>query len=120
MAESQTPVEDAIRVKLNEALKPTVLEISNDSHFHSHHKPMIGNTSKETHFRLTVVSPAFQSKPQPARHRMVYALLKEELERAGGIHALQLKTRTPEEDERAAKRQAEEKGTPVAEIVDER
>lgn len=51
---------------------------------------------------------------------MVYALLKEELERAGGIHALQLKTRTPEEDERAAKRQAEEKGTPVAEIVDER
>ena len=31
---------------------------------------------------------------------MVYALLKEELERTGGIHALQLRTRTPEEEER--------------------
>lgn len=29
---------------------------------------------------------------------MVYALLKEEMERAGGIHALQLRTRTPEEE----------------------
>lgn len=29
---------------------------------------------------------------------MVYALLKEEMAREGGIHALQLKTRTPEEE----------------------
>lgn len=120
MAESQTPVEDAIRAKIYDALKPTVLEINNDSHFHSHHKAMVGNTSKETHFRLTIVSSAFQSKPQPARHRIVYSLLKEEMERAGGIHALQLKTRTPEEEEKITKREAEEKGTPVAEIVDER
>jgi BolA-like protein 1 len=37
---------------------------------------------------------------QPARHRMVYGILKEELERQGGIHALQLRTKTPEEDGR--------------------
>lgn len=37
---------------------------------------------------------------QPARHRMVYALLKEEMAREGGIHALQLRTRTVEEEER--------------------
>lgn len=49
---------------------------------------------------VTITSPAFQSKPQPARHRMVYALLKEEMSREGGIHALQLKTRTLEEEER--------------------
>lgn len=30
---------------------------------------------------------------------MVYALLKEELDRVGGIHALQLKTKTPQEEE---------------------
>jgi BolA protein len=30
----------------------------------------------------------------------VYALLKDEMAREGGIHALQLKTRTPEEEER--------------------
>jgi BolA-like protein 1 len=30
---------------------------------------------------------------------MVYALLKDELAKAGGIHALQLRTRTPQEEE---------------------
>lgn len=59
---------------------------------------MEGVHSKETHFRLVITSEAFKSKLQPARHRMVYALLKEELERPGGIHALQLRTRTLEEE----------------------
>jgi BolA-like protein 1 len=36
---------------------------------------------------------------QPARHRMVYAILREELNREGGIHALQLWTKTPGEAE---------------------
>lgn len=59
---------------------------------------MKDNVSKETHFRLVITSEAFKSKMQPARHRMVYALMDEELKREGGIHALQLKTRTPEEE----------------------
>jgi len=37
-------------------------------------------------------------------------LLKEELEAEGGIHALQLRTRTPEEEER---QQAQERGKDV-------
>lgn len=41
---------------------------------------------------------------------MVYALLKEEMAMEGGIHALQLRTRTPEEEE---KQSAEGKGVPV-------
>lgn len=61
---------------------------------------MKDNVSKETHFRLVITSEAFKSKMQPARHRMVYALMDEELKREGGIHALQLKTRTPEEERR--------------------
>lgn len=68
---------------------------------------MEGNSSKETHFRLVITSDAFKSKLQPARHRMVYALLKEELERPGGIHALQLRTRTPEEEKRQVLRESE-------------
>jgi stress-induced morphogen len=32
---------------------------------------------------------------------MVYALLKEEMAAEGGIHALQLRTRTPEEEAKA-------------------
>ena len=43
---------------------------------------------------------------QPARHRMVYTVLKEELAAEGGIHALQLKTRTVEEDEKAKAKDA--------------
>ncbi|KAI9172234.1 BolA domain protein [Paramyrothecium foliicola] len=49
--------------------------------------------------RLVIISDAFKSKMQPARHRMVYALLTEEMAREGGIHALQLRTLTPEEQE---------------------
>lgn len=56
---------------------------------------------------VTIVSDAFQSKPQPARHRMVYSLFKEEMAREGGIHALQLRTRTPEEERKQADREAQ-------------
>lgn len=65
---------------------------------------MAGSTSRETHFALNVVSEEFKSKMQPARHRMVHALLKEELDREGGIHALQLRTKTPEEEEKLKSR----------------
>lgn len=40
---------------------------------------------------------------------MVYALLKEEMAKEGGIHALQLKTKTPEEEERLKEREGEAK-----------
>ena len=47
------------------------------------------------HFEATVVSAAFQGKLPLARHRMVYATLGELM--GGAIHALALKTTTPEE-----------------------
>ncbi|KAG4436881.1 hypothetical protein IFR05_007644 [Cadophora sp. M221] len=111
---SQTPMEDAMRSKITTALNPTTLEIHNDSHLHSHHKAMAGSTSQETHFRVVITSEAFKAKMQPARHRMVYALLKEEMAMEGGIHALQLRTRTAEEERRQAEREGEEKGELVA------
>ncbi|OAG10645.1 bola-like protein [Paraphaeosphaeria sporulosa] len=99
MAQSTTPMED-----LTEAFKPTTLEIHNDSHLHSHHKAMQG-----THFRVAITSEKFkEARMQPARHRMVYALLKDELAQEGGIHALQLKTRTPEEEERQKQKEQAE------------
>ncbi|KAH8776119.1 bola-like protein-domain-containing protein [Hyaloscypha finlandica] len=114
----QTPMEDAMRTKITEALKPSTLEIHNDSHLHSHHKAMAGSTSQETHFRVVITSEAFKSKMQPARHRMVYALLKEEMAREGGIHALQLRTRTLEEEQKQAEREAAGKGEGVDAKVD--
>lgn len=53
---------------------------------------------------------------QPARHRMIYALLKEEMERPGGIHALQLRTRTPEEEESARAKDAAQRAETVTDI----
>lgn len=47
------------------------------------------------HFEARVVSPAFAGKLPLARHRMVYATLGERM--GGEIHALALKTLTPEE-----------------------
>lgn len=64
---------------------------------------MRGVTSRETHFRVAITSDAFRAKMQPARHRMVYQLLKDEMSQEGGIHALQLRTMTPEEEERREK-----------------
>ncbi|CAL5869198.1 uncharacterized protein PFLUO_LOCUS3426 [Penicillium psychrofluorescens] len=97
---SATPLEDVMRDKLAHAFTPSTLIIRNDSHKHAHHAPMQGSTSKETHFHVTITSESFRSKPQPARHRMVYTLFKEEMSRENGLHALQLKTRTPEEEQR--------------------
>ena len=47
------------------------------------------------HFEATVVSEAFRGKLPLARHRMVYATLGERM--GGEIHALALRTLTPEE-----------------------
>ena len=47
------------------------------------------------HFEARVVSVAFAGKLPLARHRMVYATLGERM--GGEIHALALKTLTPEE-----------------------
>ena len=47
------------------------------------------------HFEATVVSDAFAGKLPLARHRLVYATLGERM--GGEIHALALRTLTPEE-----------------------
>jgi acid stress-induced BolA-like protein IbaG/YrbA len=47
------------------------------------------------HFEARVVAQAFAGKPTLARHRMVYAALGELM--GNEIHALALKTVTPEE-----------------------
>ena len=51
------------------------------------------------HFEARVVSDAFRGKAPLARHRMVYATLGELM--GGAIHALALKTLTPEEAARS-------------------
>ncbi|KAI9312843.1 bola-like protein-domain-containing protein [Dichotomocladium elegans] len=92
------PVETSIESKLTEALNPSTLHIVNESHMHSHHAAMEGNTNRETHFRITLVSEEFVGKSLMQRHRMIYKLLQDEIDQ--GVHALALRTKTQTEIEK--------------------
>ena len=87
-------VTDSIHAKLTRALTPTRLEISDDSARHQGHAG--SRPDGESHFSVIVISERFAGLPKIERHRMVYSALAEEL--AGRVHALQLTTRTPSED----------------------
>lgn len=88
-------VADRISAKLAVALQPTRLAVFDESHRHAGHAG--ARPGGETHFRLEIVSAAFAGKARLARQRLVYGLLADEF--AGGVHALQLTTLSPEEDE---------------------
>lgn len=90
-------IADRIRRKLTDALAPLRLDILDESARHAGHAGHDGRG--ESHFRVTVVSAAFEGRSRVERQRMVYALLAEEL--SDRVHALALQTRTPEEDARA-------------------
>lgn len=53
----------------------------------------------DTHFEALVVSPEFEGKRPVARHQMVYAALGPRMGRE--IHALSLRTLTPDEHRRS-------------------
>jgi BolA protein len=82
-------VRDTLTAKLRESLAPLALEVENESHRHS------VPPGSETHFKVTVVSAAFEGLRPVARHQRVYALLAAELK--SGVHALALHTYTPAE-----------------------
>jgi stress-induced morphogen len=93
-----TPVTKVISDKIQTALNPKEYQIFNDSHKHAGHAAMRGSSNiTESHFRLVIVSEEFEGKSQPARHRMIYSLLQDELSAPNGVHALQLTTKTPAE-----------------------
>ena len=89
-------IETRIRDKLTEAFSPDRLQVDNDSHKHAHHVEMHGvEKTGETHFTVTIVSAKFAGLGLVERHRMVNAVLAEEL--AGGVHALAIKAKAPGE-----------------------
>ncbi|HYB09909.1 MAG TPA: BolA family protein [Alphaproteobacteria bacterium] len=82
-----------IKAKLNEALRPERLEILDESHRHAGHAG--ARPEGETHFRLEIVSTAFEGRPRVARQRLIYEILADDLK--SDIHALSLQTLTPAE-----------------------
>src|SRR6185312_12396908 len=84
---------DIITNKLNEAFIPESLDVIDESHLHEGHAGH--RPGGETHFRVHIVSKAFEGKSRIDRHRMINALLAAEL--AGSVHALAIKAQTPGE-----------------------
>jgi BolA protein len=84
----------AIETKLRAALQPARLTIVDESHLHKGHGGY--RPGGESHFRVEIVSAAFEGQSRVARQRRVYEILADEIK--GGVHALALKTLTPEED----------------------
>jgi stress-induced morphogen len=82
-------VQARIEQKLALALAPQLLVVENESHMHSV-KP-----GSETHFKVLVVSPAFDGTSRIARQRRVNEVLREEL--SSGVHALTMRAITPDE-----------------------
>ena len=83
---------ERIRVALEAALAPQLLEVEDDSHRHAGHA---GARDGRGHFNVTVVSEAFAGKAPLARHRTVYAALGEMMQT--DIHALSINALTPAE-----------------------
>lgn len=82
------PLATRIHDRLRDALEPQHVELVDESHMHS-------GPAKETHFNLVVVSEAFAGKRLLQRHRLVYDALDAELR--DGVHALTMKTLTPDQ-----------------------
>ena len=86
-------VKDRIEKRLAEALKPQSLRVVDESHLHAGHSG--ARPEGETHFRLYIVSSAFESKGRIDRHRAVHEILADEL--AGPVHALAIHASAPGE-----------------------
>jgi len=86
-------VKSLIEQKLQAAFAPESLAVVDESHLHAGHAG--ARPEGETHFRVTLVSPAFAGKGRIERHRMVNAVLSEEL--AGPVHALAVHPSAPGE-----------------------
>ncbi len=82
-----------IAAKLTQGLRPTTLDIVDESDRHKGHAG--AREGGETHYRVHIVSESFAGKGRLERHRIVYALLADEF--AAGVHALALQTLAPGE-----------------------
>lgn len=81
-----------IRRRLHEALKPSVLEVIDESHQHVGHA---GARDGRGHFRVRIVAAGFAGCPLIRRHRLVYEAMGDLMQ--SDVHALAIEARAPGE-----------------------
>lgn len=82
---------EKIRNRLEEALSPVHLDITDDSMAHAGHKGAMETGGG--HFHATIVSEAFEGKSSVQRHQLVYRALGDLMQTE--IHAFSMKAFTP-------------------------
>jgi BolA protein len=89
---------DRITATLTAAFAPAVLRVADDSAHHAGHVGAQGGVG-QTHYSVLLVSESFRGMSRVARSRAVHTALAGEFGavEAGGMHALALTLRTPEE-----------------------
>lgn len=83
---------ERMRALLTAALAPTVLELTDESHLHAGHA---GAASGGGHYRLKIVSSAFEGQRLVMRHRLVYDSVHDMMHTE--IHALAITALAPSE-----------------------
>lgn len=86
-------IAETIRTKLEAAFAPAKLDVRDESEMHRGHAGH--REGGETHFRVAIVSAAFDGLTRVERHRRVHAVLDAELK--DRVHALALTLLTPDE-----------------------
>jgi BolA protein len=87
------PVAREMTKRLQEALAPTRLDLTDDSEQHRGHGGY--NPAGESHFSLLIESEAFTGKSRVERQRLVYRALGELMHER--VHALSIQARAPGE-----------------------
>ena len=82
----------AMRARLEQGLQPLLLEIVDESAAHAGHAGAAGGAG---HYRLVAVSARFEGLTRVGRHRLVYDLLIDLMQR--DIHALAMTLLAPDE-----------------------
>jgi BolA family transcriptional regulator, general stress-responsive regulator len=83
------PLADQMAQRLRDTLRPSALEVIDESGAHAGHAGANG-TGFGTHFRVRIASPFFTGKSRVARHRLVYDALQDFIDQ--GVHAIAIET----------------------------
>jgi BolA protein len=89
---------DLIRHNLTVSLKPSLLEIIDNSAAHAGHA---GARKGGGHYNVTIVSADFEKKTLVQRHQLIYAALGDMMK--NDIHALGINALTPTEETKGTK-----------------